>query len=62
VALTFEEIKERLKSLDELTLLELFDLTSEDLVEKFDDLIEEDIDFYETQVSEESDTSAQGTD
>jgi len=40
MALTFEEIKERLKRLDEVTLLEVLNISSEDLVERFDDLIE----------------------
>lgn len=38
--LTFEELKERLKQLDEMTLLELLDLTSEELVEILSDQIE----------------------
>jgi ornithine carbamoyltransferase len=38
--LTFEELKERLKQLDEMTLLELLDLTSEELVELLSDQIE----------------------
>lgn len=39
--LTFEELKERLKRLDEITLLEILDLTSEELVELLADVIEE---------------------
>jgi len=38
--ITFEELKEALKRLDEVTLLELLGLQSDDLVERFDDLIE----------------------
>jgi hypothetical protein len=37
---TFEELKEALKRLDEVTLLELLGLQSDDLVERFDDVIE----------------------
>ena len=37
----FEEIKEKLKRVDEVTLLELLDINSEDLVERFEDYIEE---------------------
>ena len=48
---TLEEVKERLKTLDELTLCELFDLSSEELVELMTDKIEEDFDFYHGQVS-----------
>jgi hypothetical protein len=37
---TFEELKEALKRLDEVSLLELLGLQSDDLVERFDDIIE----------------------
>jgi len=39
-AITFEELKEALKRLDEVTLVELLGLQSDDLVERFDDVIE----------------------
>jgi len=40
--LTLEELKERLANrLDEVTLLELLNITSYDLVERFEDIIEE---------------------
>lgn len=39
-AITFEELKEALKRLDEVTLLELLGIQSDDLVERFDDVIE----------------------
>jgi hypothetical protein len=39
--LTLEELRERLKSLDEITLVELLGLTTEDLVKAFSDLIED---------------------
>ena len=55
--ITFEELKERLKQLDELTLLDLLGVTSEELVEKFEDTIEEDFDYYYEQVKEESDST-----
>ena len=38
--ITFEELKEALKRLDEVSLLELLGLQSDDLVERFDDVIE----------------------
>jgi hypothetical protein len=38
--ITFEELKEALKRLDEVTLVELLGLQSDDIVERFDDLIE----------------------
>ena len=40
LTLTLPELKERLKSLDEVILLELLDIASEDLVETFGDIIE----------------------
>mgnify|MGYP000111982061 FL=1 len=39
--LTLEEIKDKLKQLDEVTLLETLGLTSEDLINRCADLIEE---------------------
>ena len=38
--LTFEELKEKLKREDEVSLLELLDIESEDLVEMFEHKIE----------------------
>jgi len=38
---TLEELKEKLKQLDEVTLVETLELTSEDLVDRCIDLIEE---------------------
>ena len=38
--ITFEELKEALKRLDEVTLLELLGIQSDALVERFDDVIE----------------------
>ena len=38
---TISELKEKLKSLDEVLLMELLEVTSEDLVEMFSDRIEE---------------------
>ncbi len=38
---TFVELKDKLKRLDEISLMELLGLTAEDLVERFDDIIEE---------------------
>lgn len=39
--LTFEELKEKLKQVDEVTLLEVLGIHSDDLVERFEDYIEE---------------------
>ena len=48
--LLLHEIKERLKELDEVTLLELLDISSEDLVEVFGDKVEENADKLEREV------------
>ena len=42
--LTLEELKERLIGLDEISLMELLDIHSDELVEAFEDKIEENID------------------
>jgi hypothetical protein len=41
MTLTLPEICERLKQLDEVTLLEALGITSEDLVDRFSDVIED---------------------
>ena len=38
---TLEELKERLAGLDEVTLMEILDIHSDELVEAFEDRIEE---------------------
>jgi hypothetical protein len=47
MALTLEEIKERMKRWDELSLIEELSIRSEDIVERFDDIIEEQADRLE---------------
>ena len=47
---TFEELVEQLKTYDELTLLEMFDLSSEEIVELMRDELEVNYDFYYKQV------------
>jgi hypothetical protein len=39
--LTIQELKEHLVSLDEITLMEALEVSSEDLVENFDHIIED---------------------
>lgn len=39
--LTLEELKYRLSMLDEITLLEILNIHSEDIIERFEDIIEE---------------------
>lgn len=41
MSLTLEDIKEKLKQLDETTLLELLDISSDQIVDRFEDLIED---------------------
>lgn len=42
--LTLCDLSEKLKRLDEITLLEVLNITSEDIVERFQDFIEEQAD------------------
>ena len=44
MSLTLEELKGRLSSLDEITLMEILDIHSDELVEAFEDKIEEEQD------------------
>jgi hypothetical protein len=39
--ITFDELKEKLQRVDEVTLLELLEIRSDDIVERFEDYIEE---------------------
>jgi hypothetical protein len=52
--LTLEELKERLADrLDEITLLELLNITSYDLVERFSDLIEDNYDKLQKEINDD---------
>ena len=46
MSLTLEEVKERLKQLPEIDLLEILEISSEDIVEKFEDKIEDKEDYF----------------
>lgn len=39
--LSFKELKEKLKRIDEVTLLELLNIHSDDIIERFEDYIED---------------------
>ena len=52
--LTFKELKDRLVQLDEITLLELLNLSSEDLVDRFEDVIEDRFDQLYNEVDDEN--------
>jgi hypothetical protein len=55
--LTLEELKERLADrLDEITLLELLNITSYDLVERFSDLIEDNYDKLQKEINDDYET------
>lgn len=41
MSLTLVEVCDKLKEIDEITLLETLDITSEDIVERFVDVIED---------------------
>jgi hypothetical protein len=47
--MTINDLMDRLKQTDEVTLMELLELTSEDLVNRFQDKIEEQFESLETQ-------------
>jgi hypothetical protein len=51
MALTLEEIKERMKRWDEITIIEELSLRSEEIVERFEDVIEENADRLEKLVN-----------
>jgi hypothetical protein len=53
MALTLEDIKDRLKGLDEVTLLEVLDISSEEIVERFVDFIENRIELLEEELQDE---------
>ena len=50
MALTIHDLKDRLKQINEIDLLELLDISSEDIVERFIDLIEDNFDKLEKEV------------
>lgn len=49
--MTLKEVLERLSSLDEITLMEILSITSEDLVIAFKEQIEDNLDFYINEVN-----------
>lgn len=52
MTLTLEEIKDRLKYIDEVTLLEVLEISSEEIVERFTDFIELRADILERELDE----------
>tara|TARA_R100001079_G_scaffold107209_1_gene76035 strand:+ start:1102 stop:1260 length:159 start_codon:yes stop_codon:yes gene_type:complete len=52
MALTIHDICDRLKNLDEISLLEVLDISSEDIVDRFNDRIEEKADELEEELKD----------
>jgi tetrahydromethanopterin S-methyltransferase subunit B len=52
MALTINEVAEKLKQLDEITLVELLDVNSNDIVNAFMDVVEEKIDKLEGELDD----------
>lgn len=55
MSVTLTELKDKLKQIDEISLLEVLGITSEDLVERFYDLIEDRYDELQEEFPPESD-------
>lgn len=53
MSLTFEEVKEKLKDIDEVSLLEKLEIYSDDIVERFEDKIEEKLESLNEDLEEE---------
>ena len=53
MALTLLDIKEKLKMMDEITFLELLNIRTEDLVDRFSDEVEENADLIEGVLKED---------
>jgi hypothetical protein len=53
MAMTLPEIMEHMKDIDEITLIEVLRITSEDIVEQFKDRIEDDYDKFNREYGEE---------
>lgn len=48
--LTLAELKEKLMQFDELDLIELLDLTSEDILERFEDIVEDKFEILQKEI------------
>ena len=56
MATTFPELMDYLKTIDEVSLLEILDISSEELVDRFQDKIEERFDQLVEDLEEEQET------
>tara|TARA_R110000822_G_scaffold295486_1_gene417725 strand:+ start:1386 stop:1550 length:165 start_codon:yes stop_codon:yes gene_type:complete len=52
MALTFSDVKNKLTMLDEITLMEVLEISSEDIVERFEDKIEQKLDYLSEELGE----------
>lgn len=52
--LTFTDVCDRLKKQDEISVLEVLEITSEDLVDRFQDKIEDRLDYFIEDLEDES--------
>lgn len=57
MTVTLNDIRDRLKKLDEVTLLEVLEITSEDIVERFDDKIEDKMDYLTEDLENEDESN-----
>lgn len=57
MSLTIYELQDRLKGIDELSLLEILNIDSEEIVEKFIDKIEEKFDKLSKEYEDEDESS-----
>lgn len=55
--LTLNDLQEKLKQIDEVSLLEILDIHSDELVDRFPDKIEERQDYLQEELGEEDDDS-----
>lgn len=53
MALTFTDLCDRLKHLDEISLMEVLDISSEDLVDRFEDFITDRADELEEELRDD---------
>ena len=60
MAMTLVELSEALKQFDESTLVELLEISPEEIVERFQDKIEDRFEYLENEVQEACNWSAQG--
>ena len=52
---TFEEICEKLKQIDEISLLEILGISSEDIIDRFKDLIENKLEYFQKDLEDDED-------